>query len=163
MINFSKYADAFTSPSSLLYQSECVGPTRPGLRIVPHRKKSAVMSPLTSKLLSRSTAPETPSVPSVLTFPVSALTVNLLLLISKSPSMVADSFTYNVLSNLVAPLTSRVVSKCVAPLTSKLLSRSTAPETPRVPSVLTFPVSALTVNLLPETSKSPSMVADSFT
>ena len=66
-------------------------------------------------------------------------------------------------SNLVAPLTSRRFSKWVLPLTSKDPSKSTAPETPRVPSVLTFPVSALTVNLLPETSNSPSMVADSLT
>ena len=89
---------------------------------------------MTSRVLEHVAAPVTPRVPAMTVLPVALATVNLLVLMSKSPSIP------------VAPVTSRVLESVAAPVTPRVLPQVVAPVTSRVPTIAVFPLLS-TVNL----------------
>ena len=89
-----------------------------------------------TKASDKVVAPETPSVPAIAVLPVADATVNLLVLMSKSPSMPVAPVTANVEPNVVAPDTLKASDKVVAPATASVLLAVTAPVRVEAPDTL---------------------------
>ena len=77
--------------------------------VAPETVKASdkVVAPDTAKVSDKVVAAVTPSVPAIAVLPVAAATVNLLVLMSKSPSMPVAPVTANVEPNVVAQIHSR--------------------------------------------------------
>lgn len=96
--------------------------------------------PDTPSVELRDVAPVTPRVPAIAVLPLAAVTLNLLLLIAKSP------------------VTPRVDESVVAPVTPRVEDNVVDPVTPRVPAIDVLPDAAVTTNLLVLIVKLPEFV-----
>ena len=121
-----------------------------------------VVAPPIERVLLKVEAPVTSRVPATVVLPLAEATVNLLVLMSKSPSIPVAPVTANVLLKVAAPVTPKVPATAVLPLVSivnllvgvpslkvnEALSMIVLPPTVNAPPILELPV-PLTVRLPP--------------